>query len=463
MDSFISVEKINTLLKRTRDVPLRDINSIIQKGISLKGLELEEAAALLQCTDKEKVNEIYCAAGSVKESVYGKRLVLFAPLYLSSTCINSCLYCGFRRENRVAERNVLTYEEVALETEVLIRDGHKRLLLVAGEDPARCGIDYIERAIEVVYGTRTEVGGIKRVNVNVAPMSVKGFQRLKSTGIGTYQLFQETYHQPTYRRFHPAGPKSNYITRLFALDRAQEAGIDDVGMGVLFGLYDYRFETLALMCHVRHLEGEFGVGPHTISVPRIEPASNSPISKYPPYKVSDESFKKLVAILRLAVPYTGMILSTREDTIFRDELLNIGISQISANSKTYPGGYSRKDDSGNSSGQFLIGDKRTTSEVINDISRHGFTPSFCTACYRVGRTGREFMDYAKPGQIQRFCLPNSLLTFKEYLLDFGTDNLQKSGETIIREQLASIKDQKIRSATKKKLKEVEEGGRDIYF
>jgi 2-iminoacetate synthase len=292
---------------------------------------------------------------------------------------------------------------------------------------------------------------------------VKGFRRLKSAGIGTYQLFQETYHEPTYRRIHPAGPKSDYITRLFALDRAQEAGIDDIGMGVLFGLYDYRFEVLALLCHVRHLEDEFGLGPHTISVPRIEPASNAPISNHPPCEVSDEKFKKLVAILRLAVPYAGMILSTREDPRFRDELLHLGISQISANSKAYPGGYSIEVNSDDLNGQFLLGDKRTTSEVVNDISRHGFTPSFCTACYRVGRTGREFMDHAKPGKIQRFCLPNSLLTFKEYLLDFGMDDLQKAGETIIREQLTSIKDRSIRLATIKRLKEVEGGRRDVYF
>jgi 2-iminoacetate synthase len=301
----------------------------------------------------------------------------------------------------------------------------------------------------------------------VAPLTVEEFKRLKTSGVGTYQLFQETYHLPTYKTVHTKGPKSNYIYRLIALDRAMEAGIDDVGMGVLFGLYDYMFETLALLYHAMYLENKFGVGPHTISVPRIEPASNAPFSINPPYAVSDDDFMKLVAVLRLAIPYTGIILSTRERADLRDRLFHIGVSQISANSRTYPGGYAdgeKAQSEGRSvNGQFSIGDWRTTMEVIKDISKDGFSPSFCTACYRVGRTGKEFMEHAKPGEIQRFCLPNSILSLKEYLLDYGEESLKKIGDALIQDQTASIKDINLRKATIKKLGELEQGKRDLYF
>ncbi|MFQ5585656.1 MAG: [FeFe] hydrogenase H-cluster radical SAM maturase HydG [Thermodesulfobacteriota bacterium] len=462
MDNCIPVDEIHAILERTEDAPLKDVEAVIGKGRALKGLDPEAAAILLQCTDREVVDEIYHAAQEVKESVYGKRLVLFAPLYLSNVCANSCLYCGFRRENRRMRRRVLTSDEIRQETEALIEEGHKRILLVAGEDPEQSGIDYIERAIGVVYSTKTDGGEIRRVNVNVAPLTVEGLRRLKSAGIGTYQLFQESYHLPTYKKMHPRGAKADYTGRLSALDRAQEAGIDDVGMGVLFGLYDYRFEVLALIYHARHLEDEFGVGPHTISVPRIEPAPGAPLSKSPPHGVSDEDFRRLIAVLRLAVPYTGMILSTREEAGFRDTLLHLGISQISASSKTTPGGYTGGDRD-DECGQFSVGDRRTTAEVIRNVSIHGFTPSFCTACYRVGRTGEEFMDHAKPGHIHRFCVPNSLLTFKEYLLDFGDDELCKVGDSLIRKELSSMGDRGLQRATIKKLRELEEGKRDLFF
>ncbi|MBI5756521.1 MAG: [FeFe] hydrogenase H-cluster radical SAM maturase HydG [Nitrospirae bacterium] len=456
-------DEIERILDRTHNASHKKAESIIAKAKQLKGLTPEETAILLQCEDKDLLESLYSAAREVKESIYGKRLVLFAPLYLTSTCVNNCLYCGFRRENQTIERRVLTGDEIRLETEALIRDGHKRALLVAGEDHRQCGIDYIEKAIGIIYSTKVDNGNIRRVNVNVAPLSVEEFKRLKSAGIGTYQLFQETYHLPTYKQVHPSGPKSNYDYRLSALSRAMEAGIDDVGMGVLFGLYDYKFEVLAILYHALHLEQEFGVGPHTISVPRIEPASGAPLSVNPPCAVSDEDFMKLVAILRLAIPYTGIILSTREHAGLRNRLFHIGASQISTNSRTYPGGYTAGDDENSSRGQFSIGDKRTTAEVIQHISTDGFAPSFCTACYRTGRTGQEFMEFAKPGDIQRFCLPNSILSFKEYLLDYGGEELRKIGENLIDEQIFSIDDIKIRLATLKKLEDMEKGKRDLYF
>lgn len=493
---IIPSEKINHILSKANGASIHEAETIVCKAEALKGLTPEETAILLQCKDR-RVRELLCkTAEKVKESIYGKRLVLFAPLYLSNRCVNRCIYCGFRRGNQSLPRKTLTDDEIRSETEALIRDGHKRVLVVAGEDPKDCGVDYIERAIDIIYSTRVGREEIRRINVNVAPLTVEEFRRLKSAGIGTYQLFQETYHLPTYKKIHPKGPKSNYHYRLTAMDRAMMAGIDDVGIGALFGLYDYKFEVLALLYHAQHLENRFGVGPHTISVPRIEPAADAPFSINPPHAVPDEDFMKLVAILRLAIPYTGIILSTRERAELRDRLFHIGVSQISANSRTYPGGYTEgnknppplnplsqgegkqqllsppsmgggKGEGGtgspNDKGQFSIGDFRTTEEVIRAISKDGFSPSFCTACYRVGRTGKEFMNHAKPGEIQRFCLPNSILSFKEYLLDHGGEELRRTGEILIEEETAAIEDSKLRKATLKKLEEIEEGKRDLYF
>lgn len=481
-NKIVPLEDIERCLEKTRGVSLKDAEAIIKKGEELKGLLPEEAAVLLNCNDREILEYLFDAAKNVKEAIYGNRLVLFAPLYLSNSCVNNCLYCGFRVGNHTIEKKVLSEEEIRQETEALIRDGHKRLLIVAAENQKQCSIDYLERAIEVIYSTRPNSasplpsgervrggGEIRRVNVNVAPLTVDEFRRLKSAGIGTYQLFQETYHVPSYNTVHTSGPKRDYAYRLTALDRAMEAGIDDVGMGVLFGLYDYKFEVLALLHHAMYLEGKFGVGPHTVSVPRIEPASNAPLTDNPPYAVPDDDFMKLIAILRLAIPYTGIILSTREPADLRDKLFHTGVSQISANSRTYPGGYAHDDNQNvrnvqnNTEGQFSTGDWRTTYEVIRDISRDGFSPSFCTACYRVGRTGKEFMDHAKPGTIQKFCLPNSILSFKEYLLDYGGEELQKLGDTVINNQITTIADVKLRTATMKKLSELETGERDLYF
>ncbi len=455
--------EIESILDKTRNASHREIEGIIEKAKSLNGLTAEETAILLQCNDKELTELLYSAAEEVKKAIYGNRLVLFAPLYLTSACVNNCLYCGFRRDNKVIDRKTLSEEEIRSECEAIIRDGHKRALVVAGEDPKQCGIDYIEKAIDIIYSTKADKGEIRRINVNVAPLRVEEYRRLKSAGIGTYQLFQETYHLPTYKEMHPTGPKSRYDYRLSALSRAMEAGIDDVGMGVLFGLYDYKFEVLALLNHARQLEKECGVGPHTVSVPRIEPAAGAPISINPPHAVSDEDFMKLVAILRLAIPYTGIILSTRESSELRNRLFHIGASQISTNSRTYPGGYTAADEESALKGQFSIGDKRTTCEVIRHISKDGFAPSFCTACYRTGRTGQEFMEFAKPGEIQKFCLPNSILSFKEYLLDYGDEELRRTGDELIRSQTASIEDAKLRNTTIKKLEEIEQGKRDLYF
>jgi len=460
---IIPAEEIEGLLERTKGVSAKKVEAIIQKAEGLTGLTPEETAVLLHCENREVLDSLYQTAKRVKEAIYGNRLVLFAPLYLTNTCINNCLYCGFRRDNLDLERRVLSEEEIRSEAETLIRDGHKRVLVVAGESPRECGIDYLERAIKTIYSTKIAHGEIRRINVNVAPLHIGEFRRLKAAGIGTYQLFQETYHLPTYQKVHPSGPKRDYHNRLTALDRAMEAGIDDVGMGVLFGLYDYRFEVLAMLYHAQYLERKFGVGPHTVSVPRIEPAAHAPISVNPPHAVTDVNFMKLIAVLRLAIPYTGIILSTRENAGLRDRLFHIGVSQISASSRTSPGGYTQGEDTSVSDGQFTVGDRRTTTEVIRDISQDGFSPSFCTACYRVGRTGQEFMDHAKPGHIQKFCLPNSILSFKEYLLDYGEEELRKIGESLIEKQTAAIEDDHLRKATLKKLQEIEMGKRDLYF
>ena len=456
-------DEIDLILHSTRNASNKEIEGIIENAKKLNGLTPEETAILLHCKDKGLTELLYNTAEEVKKAIYGNRLVLFAPLYLTSKCINNCLYCGFRKDNVEIERKTLSEGEIRSECQAIIRDGHKRVLVVAGEDPKESGIGYIEKAIDVIYSARVDKGEIRRINVNVAPLPVEEYRRLKSAGIGTYQLFQETYHLPTYKEMHPSGPKHNYDYRISALSRAMDAGIDDVGMGVLFGLYDYRFEVLAMLYHARQLEREYGVGPHTVSVPRIEPASGASFSVNPPHAVSDEDFMKIVAILRLAIPYTGIILSTREGTELRNRLFHIGASQISTNSRTYPGGYTSGDEENTLKGQFSIGDKRSTCEVIRHISQNGFAPSFCTACYRTGRTGQEFMEFAKPGKIQRFCLPNSILSFKEYLLDYGDEELRRTGDELIHSQTASIEDIKLRNATIKKLKEIEQGKRDLYF
>lgn len=458
MKKFINEKEIERMLSIFTDSS--KVEKIISKSFELKGLSQEEVAILLNTQNPKLLEKMYSAARKIKEAIYGKRLVFFAPLYLTNVCINDCLYCGFRASNKNLKRKTLTLNEIRNETLALIKDGQKRLLLVAGEHPISSNISYLENAIKTVYGTKHKNGEIRRVNVNVAPLSIADFKRLKNAGIGTYQLFQETYHKKTYKIVHPSGPKSDYEYRLSAMDRAQQAGIDDVGIGALFGLYDFRFEVLAILAHAKYLDRKYGTGPHTISVPRIEPAKGAQLSVNPPYPVSDKDFKKIVAILRMAVPYTGIILSTREKPPFRDEIFAIGVSQISAGSKTSPGAYAA---SKKELEQFSVSDTRSLAEIISDILDKDFYPSFCTACYRSGRTGEDFMKLAKPGVIQNFCTPNCILTFKEYLLDYASPKLKKKGEKFIKKELAEIKDEKRRIATKKKLEELEKGKRDLYF
>ncbi len=433
---------------------------IIVKARELQGLESSEVATLLQCNDPAVLEEMFHAAREVKESIYGNRLVLFSPLYISNLCQNDCQYCSFRARNKSIQRRALTQEEIAEEVRYLIRTGHKRILLVAGEGYSEEGLDYIFKSIQTVYGIREGKGEVRRVNVNIAPLTLDEFRQLKACKIGTYQLFQETYHLPTYKQMHTRGPKADYPWRLNAIGRALEAGIDDVGIGVLFGLYDFRFEILALIQHIRHLEKAHGIGPHTISVPRLEPAEGSDIASHPPHPVSDEDFKKIVAILRLAVPYTGIIMSTRETAKLRTETFALGVSQISAGSRTNPGGYTEGDYSG---AQFQLGDHRTLDEVISDLVRMGYMPSFCTGCYRLGRTGEDFMDLAKPGLIKQFCLPNAILTFKEYLEDYATPETRVAGLALIEKNLEDMPEGKRRDETRDRLGQIEQGKRDLYF
>jgi 2-iminoacetate synthase len=385
--------------------------------------------------------------------------VVFAPLYVSNLCSNECTYCAFRARNTELKRRALTQEEIARDVQVLIDQGHKRVLLVAGESYPREGFSYVLKAIDTVYSVKHDKGEIRRVNVNVAPLSLDEFRVLKGAKIGTYQLFQETYHRGTYASVHLAGRKKDYDWRVSAMDRAIEAGIDDVGIGVLFGLADWRFEILALMQHIRHLEAKFGVGPHTISVPRLEPATGSDVAAQPPMPVSDVDFRKIVAILRLAVPYTGIIMSTRESAHIRRETFALGVSQISAGSRTNPGGYA--EDERYDASQFCLGDHRTLDEVIRDVASLGYIPSFCTACYRLGRTGQDFMDLAKPGDIKEHCDPNALATFAEYLEDYGTPSSKAEGNAAILNILKTM-DPVTRHRSEKMVERIRSGQRDVY-
>lgn len=436
------------------------IRDVINKSMELQGLDVEDVAALSSIDDPELIEELYQSARFIKNEIYGKRLVLFAPLYISNLCANECSYCAFRAGNTSVIRRALTQEEIARETEFLIEEGHKRVLLVAGEAYPGEGFPYILKAIDTVYSIKKNNGHIRRINVNIAPLEVEEYKRLKEKGIGTYQLFQETYHFHTYQNVHLKGKKADYDNRINAIDRAMMAGIDDIGIGILFGLYDWRFEILALMQHIRHLESEFGVGPHTISVPRLEPASGSNLASSPPFPVGDSDFKKIVAILRLAVPYTGIIMSTRETPKMRSETFAMGVSQISAGSRTNPGGYS---EGAESSEQFSLGDHRSLNEVIKDVMSLGYIPSFCTGCYRLGRTGEDFMDMAKPGLIKLHCQPNAILTLKEYLLDYGDEEAVKMGEKLIEAEMKEIPSDQRRMATVINIERLEKGERDLYF
>lgn len=459
---FIDDEKIKAALRYGENASKDEALKIIEKAKNLKGITPEEAAVLLNLDDDEILEEMYKVARYIKEQIYGNRIVIFAPLYISNYCVNNCRYCGYKHSNE-QERKKLTMDEVRREIEILEEMGHKRLAVEAGEDPVNCPIDYVLDVIKTIYDTKLKNGSIRRVNVNIAATTVENYKKLKDVGIGTYVLFQETYHRPTYEFMHPTGPKHDYDYHTTAMDRAMEAGIDDVGLGVLYGLYDYKYETIALLYHANHLDEKFGVGPHTISVPRLRPALNITLDEYP-YLVSDRDFKKLVAVIRLAVPYTGMILSTRELPEFREEVISVGISQISAGSCTGVGGYyeeiSKKEET---KPQFEVGDHRTPNEILRTLCEQHYLPSYCTACYRMGRTGDRFMSFAKSGQIHNFCLPNAILTFKEFLLDYGDEATKAIGEETIAANIKNIPSEKVREETKKRLKRLENGERDLYF
>jgi 2-iminoacetate synthase len=461
---FIDDTKIEYLLIKAKNPAPQRVREIIDKALELKGLSPEEVAILLQTEDDELIGMIWQAAHKIKEDIYGNRLVLFAPLYIANHCTNNCLYCGFRHDNKELNRVALTMEQISKEVQVLEREGHKRLLMLCGEHPTRSSLEYFMEAIETAYSVKTEKGGeIRRINVEIAPLDVDEYKELKKTGIGTVVLFQETYHHETYKIMHPSGPKKDFANRLTAMHRAQEGGINDVGIGALFGLYDYKYEVLGLLLHALQLEKDCGVGPHTMSIPRLEPAFNAPAAIAPPHPVSDHDFKKLVAIIRMAVPYTGMILSTRENPALRSEVFALGISQISAGSRTNPGGYQEDSSEAFRAAQFNLGDTRTLDEVILDITQHGHIPSFCTACYRLGRTGKDFMDLAKPGLIQKFCQSNAVFSFKEYLLDYANPQTREAGEKLIRKMLAQTFKTQRKKSVMNKLQNIEDGRRDVYI
>jgi 2-iminoacetate synthase len=450
---------IAATLERQRVADAARVRDVLAKARELKGLEAEDMAALMGVSDPELLHETFDAAQHVKQAIYGRRLVIFAPLYVSNMCANECTYCAFRARNTELERRALTQDEIAREARMLIDQGHKRVLLVAGESYPREGFSYVLKAIDTVYSVTHDQGEIRRINVNVAPLTLEQFRELKDAKIGTYQLFQETYHRATYASVHLAGKKKDYDWRVTAMDRAMQAGIDDVGIGVLFGLADWRFELLALMQHIRHLEARHGVGPHTISVPRLEPASGSDLASQPPHAVSDVDFRKIVAILRLAVPYTGIIMSTRESAHIRRETFALGVSQISAGSRTNPGGYA--DSERENASQFCLGDHRPLDEVIRDVAGLGYIPSFCTACYRLGRTGQDFMDLAKPGEIKEHCDPNALATFVEYLIDYGSEQTRQVGERLVEQVLDSMGPD-ARQMAAGMVKRVRAGRRDVF-
>ncbi len=459
----IDEAKINRLMQLPQ-CSRQEFDAIIEKSKNLQRLTTEESAMLLAVKDQELINIIYRTAEYVKNTIYGKRVVLFVPLYINNICANDCQYCSFCKSNKITIRKKLTIDEIKEQTRILLERGHKRILMLSSESANEdADIDYFVKAIEAIYSVSVGKNKVKRINVNLAPLSIESFKKLKKAGIGTYQIFQETYHEETYRKLHLSGPKSDPDKRLDAIDNAFKAGLDDVGIGPLYGLYNYKFETLAMFEHIAYLEKKFGIGPHVISVPRLEPAYGSEISKSKKYAFSDEEFKQMVAVIRLSVPYTGIIMSTRETAEMRNELLNLGVSQISAESRVSPGGYERPDDrNAIKDVQFQLNDQRSIEEIIGDLIKYGYIPSFCAACYRRERTGKTFMDLAKPGNIKEKCTINALVTLKEYLEDFATPEVKKYGYKLIEEKLAAISedDKKI---VLKFFENIDKGNRDEYI
>lgn len=438
------------------------IDEILQKARLMKGITHREASLLLECDDNEIIEEIFGIAKSIKEKIYGNRIVMFAPLYLSNYCVNGCVYCPYHAKNKRIPRKKLTQEEIIAEVTALQDMGHKRLALEAGEDPRNNPIEYILESIKTIYSIHHRNGAIRRVNVNIAATTVDNYRKLKDAGIGTYILFQETYHKQNYEKLHPTGPKHDYSYHTEAMDRAMQAGIDDVGIGVLFGLNNYRYDFAGLLMHAEHLEAVYGVGPHTISVPRLCMADDIDTADFENC-LPNNIFHKIVAVIRIAVPYAGMIISTRESRENREKALELGVSQISGGSKTSVGGYAAEEDNSKDSSQFSVSDRRTLDEIVGWLLKLGYVPSFCTACYREGRTGDRFMSLAKSGQIANCCGPNALITLKEYLLDYASNNVKETGNLVIEKEMKKIPNNKIQKLTVNYLKEIEEGKRDFRF
>lgn len=454
------IDTLNYAEKNKSNVEL--IDKILEKARQRKGLSHKEATVLLDCDIKEKNEEIYRLAEQIKEDFYGNRIVMFAPLYLSNYCVNGCVYCPYHLKNKHIARKKLTQEEIKKEVIALQDMGHKRLALEAGEDPVNNPIEYILESIKTIYSIKHKNGAIRRVNVNIAATTVENYRKLKEAGIGTYILFQETYHKESYEKLHPTGPKHDYAYHTEAMDRAMQAGIDDVGFGVLFGLELYRYEFAAMLMHAEHMEAVFGVGPHTISVPRIRHADDIDADAFD-NGIDDDTFAKIVACLRIAVPYTGMIVSTRESQKCRERVLHLGISQISGGSKTSVGGYAEAEADDEKSEQFDVEDKRTLDEVVNWLMKMDYIPSFCTACYREGRTGDRFMSLCKSQQILNCCHPNALMTLKEYIEDYASDETKKIGDELIKKEIENIPNEKVRNIVKERLELIKNGTRDFRF
>ncbi len=458
---FIDSDEIWNYLKTS--IPTKEkVREIITKSLSKKRLNLEEVACLINADSPELVEEIKEGSRTLKQNIYGNRIVLFAPLYIGNKCSNNCTYCGFRASNSAAVRKTLSDEEIVKEVEALEENGQKRLILVYGEHDLY-NPEYIAHTVRVAYSVKKNHGEIRRVNINAAPLDIEGFRIVKEAGIGTYQVFQETYHSEAYKTYHLRGKKTDFNYRLTALDRAQEAGLDDVGIGVLFGLYDWRFEVMGLVRHTNHLEACYNVGPHTISFPRIKDASMSEFGDK--YSVNDDDFTKLIAILRLAVPYTGMILTAREPATLRNEIIQFGVSQIDGGTKIELGSYADKNRSEKNlnRGQFRINDDRSLNEIINELMEQEMLPSFCTACYRLGRTGEHFMEFSVPGFIKRYCSPNAILTFAEYLIDYAPAATASKGWKVIEKNIEALETEKLKESVRNKLTLLKSGERDLYY
>ncbi len=458
---FINHEYIYKILEETKNPSNEQIKEVLNRAKNREGLDYKDIAILLQAEDEKDLKEIYSLAGEIKKDIYGKRVVVFAPLYVSDYCVNNCVYCGYKRDNKFNRRR-LTMDEVAQEVKILEQMGHKRLALELGEDPVNAPIDYVLECLDTIYKTQNNNGEIRRVNVNIAATTVENYKLLKEKGIGTYILFQETYHKPTYDKMHPKSLKGDYNYHLTAFDRAMEAGIDDVGAGVLFGLADPRFEVLGLMMHNAHLEEKFGVGFHTISVPRLRKAKGVTMDEFP-HLLTDEMFKRVVAVLRIAVPFTGIILSTRETAEMRREVLRYGVSQVSAGSSTGVGGYKEREEKGYDDKQFETSDERTPLEIIKELLDDGYIPSYCTACYRKGRTGDRFMSLAKSGEIQNVCEPNAITTLVEYALDYGDEEFREKALVTAEKVANEIENEKTKNIVLNNIKKLKEGTRDLFL